>query len=268
MDIKAYIESGILESYVMRLTSPEETAEVESMIASHPEIAAAVLDFEMRLEQRLTAEAQTPPAEVKQRLMTVLADEFNTTGETQEPGPAPVVGMRRPAPAWKYIAAASIALLLGSGGLNIHYYNKYNETQASYNKLLADRESLLARADANEAKATDAENTLKMMMDVAVKKVIMASPNQDKIATLYWNSLTKEVFLSKHNLPHAPSGKQYQLWALVKGQPVNAGMIGDCGQALCKMLNMPQADAFAITLEKEGGSPTPDLTQLQVMGKI
>lgn len=269
MDIKAYIESGILESYVMRLTSSEETAEVESMIAAHPEIAAAVTSFEISLEQQLLSSAVAPPANIKQQLMDQLAPEFSPSAKIIPTAPSEkVVNMRTATPVWKYVAAASIVLLLGSGWLNMHYYSKYNEVQNEYQNLLADRNSLMAKQDANQAKMTEAEGNIRMMLDAAVKKVVMLSPDQNNIATVYWDTRTKDVFVAKNKLPNVPQGKQYQLWALIKGQPVNAGMISDCGQVLCKMINIAEADAFAITLEKEGGSPTPDLSQLQVIGKI
>ena len=72
----------------------------------------------------------------------------------------------------------------------------------------------------------------------------------------------------QNNLPLAPSDKQYQLWAIVDGKPVDAGIIGDCNGGLCKLKNIPKASAFAITLEKKGGSPTPTLTAMFVMGAI
>ena len=37
---------------------------------------------------------------------------------------------------------------------------------------------------------------------------------------------------------------------------------------LVKMKSIPNAETFAITLEKRGGSPTPDLTQLYVIGNV
>jgi len=73
--------------------------------------------------------------------------------------------------------------------------------------------------------------------------------------------------LLANKLPQAPSGKQYQLWALVDGKPVDAGMIGDCN-GLCRLKNIPRAQAFAITLEREGGSPTPTMDQMYVLGKV
>jgi anti-sigma-K factor RskA len=64
-----------------------------------------------------------------------------------------------------------------------------------------------------------------------------------------------------------PAGKQYQLWAIVDGKPVDAGMIGDC-EGLCKMKVIDHAEAFAVTLENAGGSPAPTLTAMFVLGKV
>ncbi len=87
---------------------------------------------------------------------------------------------------------------------------------------------------------------------------------------VYWNKASKEVFIEIKNLPVPEAGKQYQLWAIVNGKPVDAGMItltqGD--SSLHKMKNFDAVQAFAITLEKEGGSPSPTLTEMYVMGAI
>lgn len=252
----------------MRLTSVEETAEVESMIVQYPEIAAAVNDFEIRLEQQMLNNAVNPPAHIKEELTALLSTEFSADTATEPI--AKVVPIRTSTPLWKYIAAASIALLLGSGWLNIHYYNKYNKAKSDYNTLLATQGTLIADADANQAKMKGMEGLMKMMLDPNMRQVAMLPPDKSNamLATAYWNNSTKELYLAKNKMPAAPAGKQYQLWALVKGQPVNAGVIDDCGQLLCKMVNIAEADAFAITLEKTGGSPTPDLTQLKVIGNI
>jgi anti-sigma-K factor RskA len=40
------------------------------------------------------------------------------------------------------------------------------------------------------------------------------------------------------------------------------------GPGLVKMKNIPRAQAFAITLEKKGGSVTPTMEKLYVLGKV
>jgi len=71
-------------------------------------------------------------------------------------------------------------------------------------------------------------------------------------------------------MPIAPKGKQYQLWAMVDGQPVNAGVfpLDVKVDGTSKMLDIPKAQAFAITLEDEGGKDVPTLSELCVMGGI
>jgi len=264
VDIKAYIESGIIESYVLRLTSPEETAEVESMMSAHPEIAAAVNAFELQLEQNLLANATAPAPEVKQNVFAVINSEpYLTRNESNEAG---VVTMRKPSKFWRYLAAASILLLVGSTALNIYYYNRYSETAEKFDVLLAERTIMLAKQDAERAKYNLMDSNMQIIKDSSMR--IVAMTGRSSKATVYWNTVSKDVYVLQNSMPKAPSGKQYQLWAIVNGKPVDAGMLGDCGQTLCKMLNIPQAEAFAITLEKEGGSPVPDMKELYVIGKI
>ena len=40
-----------------------------------------------------------------------------------------------------------------------------------------------------------------------------------------WNQQTNQVYLDVQNLPAAPAGKQYQLWGIVDGTPVDMGML-------------------------------------------
>jgi anti-sigma-K factor RskA len=88
------------------------------------------------------------------------------------------------------------------------------------------------------------------------------------MATVFWQTRTKDVYVMPNKLPAPAEDRQYQLWAMVKGKPVDAGMLDPDCISVCKMKNIPEAEAFAITLEKKGGSPTPNMEQLFVMGKI
>ncbi|ULT23339.1 anti-sigma factor [Sphingobacterium sp. E70] len=78
------------------------------------------------------------------------------------------------------------------------------------------------------------------------------------------------MYLNLEQMPVAPKGKQYQLWAMVDGKPVNAGVfpLDAKVDGTSKMLDIPKAQAFAITLEDEGGKDVPTLSELYVMGGI
>jgi anti-sigma-K factor RskA len=92
----------------------------------------------------------------------------------------------------------------------------------------------------------------------------------DATAKIFWMQNTKEVMVDASNLPDAPSGMQYQFWAIVDGKAVDGGMIitNDKGKKfrMQKMKSFGRAEFFAISLEKEGGSPVP--TKVVSMGKI
>lgn len=60
-----YIESGILELYVMGVISPEESREVERMAALHPEVRQEMNVIRTALEEYALAHAIQPKASVK-----------------------------------------------------------------------------------------------------------------------------------------------------------------------------------------------------------
>lgn len=64
MKINEYIESGILESYVLGSASKEEAEELLFLKRKHPEIRDALLDLEIDLERIAQHMAITPPPEV------------------------------------------------------------------------------------------------------------------------------------------------------------------------------------------------------------
>jgi anti-sigma-K factor RskA len=87
-------------------------------------------------------------------------------------------------------------------------------------------------------------------------------------ANIYWDSANTSVYLVVKNMPKLPSDKQYQLWALIDGKPKDLGVFDATDEkVILKMKNTQKAQAFAITIENKGGSPSPDLKKLQSMGK-
>jgi mannose-6-phosphate isomerase-like protein (cupin superfamily) len=64
-----YIESGILEMYVMGITSPEESIEVEAMAKKHPEIRSEIATISKNLELYSELHALQPAPTIKPFLM-------------------------------------------------------------------------------------------------------------------------------------------------------------------------------------------------------
>jgi len=268
-----YIESGIIETYVLGMASPEEAAELEALCLEFPEIKAALRAFEETLEKNAMANAIPPPPGVKKALFKELEFSFAKTSLPEEPShtalptqPTPVVAMNNFS---RYFAAAAIILLIVSGGLNIYFYSKFTETTQQYQALLIEKNTLQANNQIIQTKSLDLFNSMQMMADPNMQKIAMPGvPGKEvNYATVFWDAKSKDVYLLPNKLPQPAQGKQYQLWAIVDGKPVDAGVMGDCA-GLCKMKNIPAASMFAITLEKAGGSSSPTLSEMYVAGKV
>jgi anti-sigma-K factor RskA len=266
MDIQAYIESGVIESYVLGIAGEQEAAELEQLSRQFPQIKKAIDDFEASLEKAALAGAMPPPSYVKQELFTRLADEFK-----EAPGSrvGQLVSMPARSAFARYVAAAAIVLLVVSAAMNVYFYNRFRSTDVAYQALLVEKTSLLADNQISQAKALSLYQEMQMMSDPTVAKISMqgVAGRENNLATVFWDTKTKDVYLLANKLPQTPADKQYQLWAIVDGVPVDAGMMDAC-TGLCKMKNIPKAAAFAITLEKKGGVASPTMDQMYVLGKV
>lgn len=253
MNAQEIISSGILELYCTGLASATETAEVQQWAKQYPEVAAEIEAIQKGLEGYAQAHAITPGAAVKEKVFA----------EINKGTAAPVVNIssagngttskvRSISSAWKYVAAASVILLIGSLIFNYTYYNKYQ----SANKELASTQNELQQQIAS---AQSMDTAIRVMGDMNAKQVVaksIDSATADMGARIYWMKNTNEVYIDPANLPKAPEGKQYEFWAIVDGTPVNGGVItteiNGKKVHVQKMKSFGKVQAFAISLEDAG----------------
>lgn len=255
----------------MGVSSPEETQLVNEHLEQFPELKEELNDIELSLEKYAMSNSIDPAPSVKQKLFNQLfpVDQSKTNLETQEiPVETPVISLnkRNTVPMfYKSVAAAVIILLIGSAILNYSYFNKYHKAQ---NALDVAQQQLQEKEISNEAMSHDlGVVTNKYTLPV----VLRGTPHSpDAVAKIFWLKNTGQVYIDPSNLPKAPEGKQYQLWGIVDGKPVSGGMIQTSKgiYSIQKMKSFGQVDAFAITLEKTGGSPTPTMDQMVVIAKM
>lgn len=85
------IQSGILELYILGLTSAEETREIEEMAAVHADVRDALNTLGNDLEQNLMEQAVEPPLLVKPFLMAIL-DYMGRMEAGEAPEAPPILG--------------------------------------------------------------------------------------------------------------------------------------------------------------------------------
>jgi len=283
VDIQQYISSGIIETYVLGMATGDEARELELLCEQYPEIKAALASCEADMEQYATLNAIEPPAEMKDLIWAVIQQEDTKTNEllsaveatVQAPVTTPntvafepKAEMKRSSPFRTLMAAAAVIALIASVALNAYLMNKSKQTEQEMVAMKSEQQKMLA-ANKSYQEALDHSNN--MLLNPAMKSMVLAGvgSHTGANAMLLWDTKSKEVYLSLKDMPPPPAGKQYQLWAIVDGKPVDAGMYAlNSKDAMQKMKVIPNAQMFAITIEKEGGSPTPTLDQMVVAGKV
>ena len=256
MNLQDYIASGIIESYVMGLAGESERAEFEQLCAQYPELLAQRRKFEEKLEQYASDHAEMPPPEVKVRILEAISipPKIITMENSKSPRNA----------GWlRFVAAASVVLLIG---MFVLYYqtSQLNKDLADTNSRLKDKldttQSILDQIVKEEGFLKDTNTTVVNMVGTKV------APKSS--ANVYWDSANTSVYLVVKNMPKLPSDQQYQLWALIDNKPKDLGVFDATdNKVILKMKNTQKAQAFAITIEQRGGSPSPTLQKMQSLGK-
>jgi mannose-6-phosphate isomerase-like protein (cupin superfamily) len=87
-DISAFIQSGIIEAYVLGMASPEETKEVEEVAVINAEVKSAIDTFSDALESQALASAIAPDPTIKPFLMASI-DFIDRVQKGEVPGNPP-----------------------------------------------------------------------------------------------------------------------------------------------------------------------------------
>ncbi|MBC7382779.1 MAG: anti-sigma factor [Bacteroidia bacterium] len=303
MDTENYIASGVLESYALGLCSKEEAVEVEKLCKESELIKNELENVQQTLNQYALLYSSAPKQETKTALFKTLgfSESNNISVNLKDPvkanfikpniitqssmtknigseqlnnnnaaaAQAPIIQIQKTATA-KYYLVAAVALFIMSLLGNILLFSKWQNTEDALVAINIERSVLANNLKSNQVRLEQLSGDIALIGNQSTQKVMLKGieKHPDMLATVYWNKESNAVYLEIKKLPMPEKGKQYQLWAMVNGKPMDAGMVtiieGD--SSLHKMKDFSKAQAFAITLEKVGGSTTPDLTQLFVIG--
>lgn len=275
MDIREYIESGVLELYAMGALPQEEARQVADAVARHPELRDELAEISRALEGIAPVRGKGPSAGLREKILASIPDDAGSSEAGSRPsGPVPgnVIPLNgSPAPSTsggrRYLLAASFVGLLLSASAAVWFWSQWRTAE----------EDLAVANDVLERTATayhQAEDELRTVRNYQNRMVRMTSTGNTPgaLAVVYWNPESKEVFLDPARMPPLPDGKQYQLWAIADGDPVDAGVFDPATSGtmpgLQRMKNVTEVKVFAVTIEPTGGSETPTLETMTVSGQL
>jgi cell division protein FtsB len=276
MSLQELISSGKLELYVAGVLSEREMGDIAVLAVEHPEVALEIEKIEQVMVEFLSpSEFRMPDSEKEQQIDIILGkirlDNINKPSNGHSQASAPVRVMRFSN--WA-VAALMVGLILTTA-LSVYFSSK-NSGLASEIASLKDKDENLAATNGQfQDKVNRMEQQVNVMRNILTKRVQLTSTGskltgQDSYMLVYWNPQSKKLLLVDANLPNLSPDQQYQLWALYDGKPIDAGVfdLKTLQVSSSFQKDVPNAQAFAVTVEPKGGSATPTLSNLCMMGKL
>lgn len=275
---KAYIETGILELYVLGQLTPAEAAEVEAMAAKYPEVRLELTEIETALEHYAHAHAVLPEPALGQQVFDTLFPPLQPAPDvTETPAIVPLhpAGTGAAVRSLRYALAACAALLIVSLAALYHAYGQLDHAREQIAALHTDNQKFVATVSYYRTENKDLQLIAAMPSNPEWASVKLSGTKLSPKATMmvYWHKGQAEVMVdnTRMSLPENDPAHQYQLWAMVKGKPVDLGVFDAKARPqrlLVAMKDIHSPQAFAVTLEKRGGSSSPTMEKMVALGGV
>ncbi|MEE9362846.1 MAG: anti-sigma factor [Cellulophaga sp.] len=242
--IKIFLDTDLLEKYLLGTTSDLETLQVERYIAMHSEVRETYNELQDNLEIFAKMHAIDTPEGLKERILgQIKSEKFNKLKFIR-----------------LAIAASFIAFLFA--GSSYFFWNQ--------NKSLQEENTMVS----NKMKNLEAD-IRGQLDDVRNQFIVLNSPLTRKYnvrgnrkarnlkAIAYINPVKKLSYINVSNLPTLEENKCFQMWTEVNGTMVNLGVIKEAINET-KLLALPYAENAIsyITIEPKGGNTTPTVKNI------
>lgn len=264
METRDYIESGILELYVYGLLSESENREVAKMAGDNKDIADEIASIEKAILNLSTGFSPYLPAENFARIAS------NLSLEREE---IAVAEVKRRAN-WAAYTGWAAAILLMAG--IAYLFMMLNHANMEVVGLDGKNAKLQKNVELLENKNMQTESALAVLRDNKNTMLLLegkdAAPGA--FAKIYWNTENQTVFIDAAGLPEPPQDSVYQVWSMKfkpEFAPESIGLLENFNAGNHKIFtvsNVDESDGFAVTLEPAGGSETPSMDRLYVLGKM
>jgi len=259
MNINEYIVSGIVELYAMDALSPGEKKEFERLMVLYPEIGKELNKTKEVLEKYVAGHSLNPRPQLRYDVIEKISIEKKETEKSKRKPPQNDYSLT-----YKYMIAASLAALVVSTFASWFFYSRWNEAEERYSELLNEKIEL-----------SQNYNLLKFSFDESVSNLIILRDERSDVfvlrstdaihhyqARVYWSRYSRRSYVDVLSLPKPEDGKQYQLWALSGGKPIDAGVFLIDEEGIQRMKDILTADSWIVTMEPNGGSLIPSMDQI------
>lgn len=252
----------LLPAHALGALDPEERREMEAHLSECAECRERLAEWEATVEELAESTPPVQPSpEVRARLVAQVERSRGEAGAGERPRRAGLAPLA---------VAASVIVALGAGLLaGIVATRSWNDRRIEEGRAqISTLEERLAesRREVEEIRLRHAaltELTEILATAPAGREILLAGlePAPEGQGRLYLDPEAGRGVLVAGNLRTLPEDRVYQLWTIREGVPRSAGVFrpGPGGSAFHLLPEVPEEppDAWAVTVETEGGVPQP-----------
>jgi len=243
--IITFLNSDLLDKYLIGNTTAKEAEMVEAYILKYPDVKNAFDTLQHSLEVVSKRNAVEAPNYILDNILDVLDEK-------------PVIAMNNTSKekSWyRFGIAASIAALIFAGSTFMFFMN--NQDLLRENEVIADEIfDLRSDIDQNNKMLSDIMQQFKQLNNPETHKYIIKGNDRAKnLKTVaYINPIEKTSMIDVVSLPQLPEEQCYQIWAEVQDRMVSLGILNETDSQLIPLPYTENALGLNITIEPKGGN--------------
>lgn len=245
--INTFLNSGLLEKYLIGDTTSSETEKVESHLSKYPEVQNAYNALQANLE----IVSQSQAVEAPQHILNNILNELDS---------APVISIKptKKYRKWYHLSIAACFAALVFAGSSFIFFTQNQSLKTENQKIVDEIYDLRNDISLNNNKLNDVMQQFKQLNNPETEKYIIKGNNRAKnLKTVaYINPKDKTSMIDVVSLPQLPDEKCYQIWAQVQDNMVNLGILSETDRELKQIPYTENALGLSITIENKGGNHT------------
>ncbi len=251
--LHSFLNSNLLNTYLVGETSLEESKEVEYFISNYPEVASA---YE-KLQDNLEIIAKAGAVEVPNTVLAEILESLDASNETKV---IQLVQTRKTP--WYSIAASAAAVLFAATSFML--YQKNQNLSYETNVVVEELYDLRSDINNNNSKLDELSRELMKLNNPDAKKYVFNGNERAKnLKTVaYINSVEKTSMIDVVTLPQLPKEQHYEIWAQLQDRMVNLGILDESDRKLKQIPYMEDALALSIKISTKGDEANENDTEV------
>lgn len=274
MNVREYIESGVIEDYVLGLLTASERSEVENFLLHHSEIGVELESLTTSLSVFALLGAVEPKPYMQQRIWEVVGTPVATLTSYPDANITKSITSKSTFVFKSWLAYSTVAVLAIVSVAAVFWANSANtqlkKINAQIKTLQITNHELSQKVIALNSEIESNNSVYDLPNKQIVELVGKSNKAKNSLAIAIWDQENGDVYLDIKKIPSNPKGTNYQLYAITQiGEEIKLGIINiDKKKQILSVGKIKDAVLFKIVLENEKRNKSIRVNELFLDGKV